>query len=322
MRRYNIRKIVGVMVAMAVFLGVATPVHADGGISLSPMTGKIILSPGETYSGSVTVFNQASNENDLSYKAEVLPFFVDEDYNSHYDNEYGDYNQIVDWITLSNDTGVLPPNSGADIHYTIKVPEDAPAGGQYAGIRVSNALGESTAGGEGLSTNVKVSYGIAYNIFAEVTGVDRHEGEIIDVNLPSFLLSGDIIGSAGVKNTGNVHGTAKYTLQVYPLFSNEEVYTNEESPDEKIVLPDRTLYSETAWGGTPIVGVFNVIYTVEFEGVTTQVSKLVIKCPIWLLFIIIFVIFAIIFWLMMRVRSRKKSGGRKKSVEANTVGSE
>lgn len=287
---------------------------ADGSISLSPMTTKLILAPGETYHGSVTVFNQGSNSDAFEYKAEVRPFYVDEDYNSHYE-EKNDYNQIVDWMVLSNETGIIAPNSGADIDYTITVPQNAPSGGQYAAIRVSNTIGDSKTDADGIGTNIKVSYGIAYNIFAEIIGTSNHRGEILEASMPSFLLGGNISASSSIKNTGNVHGTAYYKLQVFPLFSSEEVYTNEEDPDIKTILPDRTLYNETVWSDTPPVGIFNVVYTVEFEGVTQQVSKMVIICPIWLLFIIIFAIVALIIWLVLRAKNRGKSKARTASAE-------
>lgn len=289
----------------SLFLCVA-PTFADA-ISVSPMTQKIILNPGDSYTGSLTVFNQAGNADGLSYKAELIPFYADEDYNAVYEFT-GDYNQIVDWVTLQNTEGILAPNSGADIYYTINVPLDAPSGGQYFAIRVSSIPKEGDENGvAGMGTNIKVSYGVAYMVFAEITGESERKGEILDVDVPSFILDGDITASSSVKNDGNVHDTAKYTLQIFPLFSSEEIFTNAEEPETHTVLPNRTLYNKTAWVDTPAVGVFNVIYTVEFEGVTTQVSKMVIKCPIWLLFIIIFVVFAIIIWLVSRAKMRKKT---------------
>lgn len=301
----NIIKLVtcGVVALIATVYGNAMPVFADAGITMSPMKQSIVINPGETYTGSLTVSSQAKNTEQLKYEMTVDPFYVNDDYDIYYGNN-GDYNQIVDWITLDKYFGTLEPNSKEEIHYTIKVPKDAPAGGQYAAIRATS-VNDNDDGEAAVALNV--SYGVAYILYADIAGTTERRGEILDVNVSGFMLSGDIMGSSSIRNAGNVHGVAKYTLQVFPLFSNEELFTNEEDSQEKTILPDRTLYNETVWDKTPVMGIFNVVYTVEFEGVTAQVSKMVIKCPIWMLFIIILVIAVLVIWLLMWARGRKGS---------------
>lgn len=300
----------GLTAAAIVCVGFTVPTFAKTSISLSPLNASLILNPGDKYEGSFSVINQAQNDEDLSYKAEVIPYYVNEDYSVT--NEPNSYTQITDWISITPKSGTITPNNSQTIHYSINVPHDAPAGGQFAAIRVSVDSSNSKKTDED-SSNVRtaagigVSYGMAYLIYAEIAGTSVHQGEIMDASVPSFMLSGNIIGSSSIKNTGNVHSKAKYTLQVFPLFSDEEIYTNEEKPQTKTILPDRTLYNETIWADTPAFGIFNVVYTVEFEGVTEQVSKMVIKCPIWFLFIIIFVIAAIIIYFVVRAKSRKNS---------------
>ena len=289
--------------------------------SVSPMKEKILLNPGEKYSSSITVYTPSNYDTDIKYSIEAAEYYVDEKNNNSF-SDCGAYCEIKNWITIESPTeGILKPGEKATIKYTIDVPKDAPGGGQYASIMVQGDPWSEEIGNEQdskdneMTTTIKEKRKIAYVVYAEVAGDVTRQGEITDINLPSFLLSGNITGSASVKNTGNVHGDAEYKLQVFPLFSNEEIYTNEEDPDTKTILPDRTRYETTAWEGTPSMGIFNVIYTVEFAGQTAQISKMVIICPIWLLFIIFFVIAAIIIWLVMRARSRKSTNSRKASTE-------
>lgn len=270
--------------------------------ALSPMTQSIVLNPGDVYNGSFKVVNPNANTSDLAYSVERRSFYVDEDYSTTYDEVDS---PIVEWTTItSGESGVVKPNSSADVTFTIRVPRDAPSGGQYEAFRVSaGPAEEAQTGDSGLV--IKEQFIITYLVFAEIAGEKVRQGEIVGIDVPGFLFSGNITGSASIRNTGNIYGRAKYMLQVFPLFSNEEVYTTEEDPATKLILPDRTLYNETAWAQTPSIGIFNVVYTVEFEGVTAQVSKMVIKCPIWVLAIVIFAIAAIIIWLVIRAKNRK-----------------
>lgn len=293
---------IATVVPMVTF--VAQPAFADSEFSVSPMRQKIVLTPGENFQGSFEIVNPVSSQNIFNYKLGIKPFYVDEKDSVVFENN-GDYNQIVEWITFANDTGSIEPNSTKTVYFNISVPEDAPAGGQYATIIVSSN-DELIGNSEGV--NIQNILSIGHIIYAEVLGDTNREGEIEELSIPGFLFDGNISASSVVKNYGNVHGTAKYTLQVYPLFSDEEVYTNEENPDEKTVMPERELYNTTYWYDTPGIGVFNVVYKVDFDGITTaEFSKMVIKCPIWLLFIVIFVIFALVFYFVARARARKKA---------------
>ena len=306
------RILLGIMGIFVFLIAPSTVVFAEGyGVSMSPLNQTIILNPGEKYTGSFTITNPIDNLSEYKYRILIQPFFVDENYSIYYEETEG-LNQIVNWTTTDITSGTLPVGASQQINFTINVPEDAPAGGQYEAITVASddRADESNIEEDAVGASINQNIAMAQIIYAEIAGTTRRSGDVIDINLPNFVFDGNITAESTIKNTGNTHGTATYILQVFPLFSNEEIYTNEENPKKVPILPNRTFTNKSTWDQTPMFGIFNVKYTVEFEGVTTEVNKLVIKCPLWLLFVILFVTIALIIWIVIRIRTHKKSGKR------------
>ena len=132
------------------------------------------------------------------------------------------------------------------------------------------------------------------------------EGVISDNSMPSFLLNGPLVAESMVKNEGNVHTDAEYIFQVWPLFSDEELCTNEEKPETSLVLPDTEKYHAQSCD-LPSFGIFKAKQTVSIFGKSSIVERTVIVCPLWLLFVILFGIVALIIWIFMKAKKRKGS---------------
>lgn len=303
-------------------IGIATIIgffyHLDGvnatntpesSMFVTPLTTKISLEAGEQYEGSIKVANSGTATEDLKYSLKIAPYSINkddannDDYGNFDVNTYTQYNSITDWITLDRESGTVQPNTTDVINYAINVPNDAPAGAQYASILVINENNEEDATG---NIMIKNKMQIASAIFANVAGNTIEKGLIVENYIPSFNTTGELETTSMVRNEGNVYTDAEYTLQVWPLFSNEEICTNEENPDTSLVLPDTERY-HTQSCNLPAVGIFKAKQIVRIFGEESIVEKTVIVCPIWLLFIIIFAIFALIFYFIAKARARKKT---------------
>ena len=294
----------GILVLSAAFFIGGANAYADEvtTFSVSPMNQKISLNPGERYYGTFKVTNPADNAVVFNYEVAPSPFKVNDSYEIKYENN-GDYSQILDWITVEDARGTLYPNETNIIHFYIDVPNDAPAGGQYVALIVKSINDLEAEGG----VNIQAKYSIAHILYAEVAGETVRKGAVNSINVPGFLFSGNISGTASITNSGNVHSDASHTLQIFPLFSKEEVYTNEEDPTINTILPEATRTTTIAWEDTPSMGIFHVIYKVDFEGVESTVDKYVIVCPLWLLFLIILALFLLIFRILSAKKHSPKS---------------
>lgn len=312
MKRLNIKlMLVAVIMALLGVFSYNERVFADGkrAFAVSPMSQRIILKPGETYRGSLTVANPTTATEDFNYLVTVVPFYpaklnngVD-DYGTVTYTEKTNANMIVDWITVDNPEGTLVPNEEKAITFSITVPKAAPAGGQYLALLVRENPDIKV---EDDSMSVTEIMQMAHVIYADVAGTTIKSGEITENDFPSFLMSNKLEATSMVKNSGNIHTDAEYILQVWPIFSDEEICTNEENAETSLVLPNTERYhAETC--DLPSLGIFRAKQTVKIFGEESVLEKTIIVCPLWLLFSILFVIIGLIIWIVIRIRSRKKA---------------
>ena len=282
----------------------------DTVMTISPPKQKIVLTPGEDFEGAISVSSSSTSKNNLKYSVIVGSYGLTKDKNGN--TNYSDvdvdtvtgYNQIMEWIELKKKQGEVAIGGVDTIPFVIHVPENAPAGGQYATIIVQNETDLDNTGGPGITIESKVRF--ASSIIAEVTGKTEDKGSIVENNIPSFILNNQLNATSLVKNEGNVHTDAEYILQVWPLFGDEEIYTNEEEPETSLIMPETERYHSKTIEGLPTVGIFRAKQTVKIFGETSIVEKVVIVCPLWLLFLILFVIIALIIWIFTKVKGSKK----------------
>lgn len=269
------------------------------------------LEPGTTYTDVFKVQNTGAKA--YAFTTGVTPYSVsnteDGEYRPNYESETS-YTDIANWITLSAYEGYVEPGSQQEITVTINVPSDVPAGGQYAMIYAQLDSDETSAKNEEHDSDAGASFSIEQRVglivYADVDGETRKEAEILDLNIPTFMFQPPVSSTSLVKNDGNIHANVEYTLQVFPLFSDEEVYTNEENPTILTVLPETRRFNTISWEGSPQLGLFRVRATVKIFDETKELEKLVFICPIWFLFVILLIIFCALFWLITRMRGRKQ----------------
>lgn len=318
------KKIFGLGVVLLALFGVFMGSGDASAFSASPMAQKIVLTPGESYSGIVKISVPADGTTgDFDYEASIAAFTMEDSdvgyaVNMESSNEYSD---IVNWVRLADSdevasygesvTGTVEVGKTVELKYTINTPNDVRGGGQYFAVWVKSKADDiENNGGVGVSDRVA----IASLVYAEVPGDVTVSGTISNNDFPGFYLNPPITTSFAVENTGNIHSDLIYYLQVFPLFSDEEIYTNEEDPVVDIILPGSSRYISQTWKETPQIGIFKVRQTVYYDSTDNEPSvteKMVIVCPIWLLFLIFFAIAAAIIWIVMRVRARGKKDSKK-----------
>ena len=272
---------------------------------MSPMNRMIDLDPGRTYTGTVRVSVPADAKGDFAYQAYVTPYgVVGADYMADFATR-SNTTMMVDWIKIENPTGTVSRNSVQEIKYTITVPEDAPAGGQYAAIAVGSRRLDDSDGG----TSVQNEIEMASVIYATVAGETVHEGEVLANNIPSFVTAAPIVVSALLNNSGNVHEPVNINITATNAMTGEVILPSETSSGllTEYIMPGTERFTTHTIDNLPLVGVVHVEQNIEYLGNNWNEVRDIFVCPVWLILLAIAVFGAMLGVIMhVIVRRRRK----------------
>lgn len=277
-------------------------------LTVMPMSQEVTLTPGETYTGSITVANPDTSTSALSYVASIAPYGVT---GTGYDIDLfseTSRTDMVHWLSIDNASGTLAPNDTVDIHFTITVPSDAAPGGQYAVIKVAQK--DTAATNDGLSVgNV---YEAASIIYGNVAGEVAREGSVTSQFTPNFVTTPEFTSTATIENHGTTHEDALVSFVITNAFNGSTIYPHSSSDTgiNEVIMPDTTRELTYNFKDMPAVGVINVTQTIEYNGQTYTNTQNVFICPAWFMVIVATLLLSIIGLIVVHV---KKSRRRKQT---------
>ncbi len=274
-------------------------------LQISPVSNRVTLAPtgDKPLTYTFNVDNVGSEA--FRYKVYVAPYSVtDETYEVNFTKETP-RTQISRWITFKQEDGSfadtasfeIQPGDKQTITYKIDVPENVPAGGQYATIFAepdSNVDGSDFSG-------IKTVSRVGLVIYGRTQGDTDDSAEVVEHTLTSFLTQGDISSGALIKNNGNTDFSTEVSLKVEKFFGSV-AYEKTRTYD---VLPDTSRRVSMDWEDTPMFGIFHVTSTVKALDQNHVERKLVLIIPIFMIVIAVILLTIMIVWLIILIKKRR-----------------
>lgn len=270
---------------------------------VTPMNQTMDLVPGESHSGSITVLNPADSKDDLVFDASVSPYSV---VGEEYDIDLvtmSNYSMIAKWIRIDKPSGTLKPGESKEINFTINVPDSAPSGGQYVAILVSGKAKTE----ENETAIVNNIYEIASIVYSTVAGKTKHEGEILENNIPSFVMDTPAKVSSSLINAGNIHEVAIINLDIKNIITGETIISSEQNTGHhsEVIMPETVRDIEYTIANLPVVGIVKISQNIYYNGNFSTQSRDVLICPIWFI-VLVFVIFSSVVCLFVKIIKKRR----------------
>ena len=225
------------------------------GLSVTPVSKRYELRPGQTVLGNFTIRN--GGDLAVEYKLLVTPLNIK---NEQYEKDFSKVTAIdaSSWIKLDHTNGKLERNGKRVVGFTLTVPRDAAPGGHYAVAFAETILPK----GAQAESSVKSTQRVGELFYIGVAGDVKISGSVAGWRSAFWQNEPPMLTTLRMKNDGNTHYDAKYSIQVTDIFGNIKT----QMKGENIILPDTTRRIDVAWNSAPDFGLYKVGGTVNFAG--------------------------------------------------------
>ena len=173
-------------------------------LSVSPTLFEMTANTAQTWQSSIRVIN--ANQFPITVYAEPVNFAPrgeggDSSLIPIFDSE-DDGATLAEWISVTPDEIVIPPEQTVSVPFTISVPADAAPGGHFAAVMIGTRSFDNTAG----QAQVETSQVVTSLVFLRVAGDITESGNIREFTTSNSVYErADATFSVRFENTGNVH---------------------------------------------------------------------------------------------------------------------
>jgi hypothetical protein len=264
------------------------------GLTLKPGHLDLKLIPGKIKNVSFQIRNDYNTS--TTFKLYISPYsLIDEYYNPDYSAQ-NKWTLITKWINLKKKKIFLKANSTTNVNFQIRVPKNAPAGGQYAVVFSEFKITDTDQG-----TGVLVSKRMGELVYAKIAGKTIRNTQFTNNKIPFFLTNAPLKTSFKLIDSGNIDYKVESKLKTYNFFNNSLIYESGIRKDR--MFPDTTKLIELDWSNNlPTFGLYKVVQNVKYYGQVHEYNKVIFICPILILIIILIALICFILFIKYTIK--------------------
>lgn len=237
-----------ISIILIAVIGLPSVVSARS-ISVTPTILEMFAVPGQVWSSSIKVINQ--NADPLTVYADTANF-APQGERGHgsfrpVPDAATDNTTLAEWMDVSPDPYIIPPEGSVNVPVSIRVPEDAAPGGHYAAVMIG------TRPPDGGSMQVGTAQIISSLFFVRIAGDVVEKGQIRSFRpLSQFVQTPNVDFSLRFENTGNVHLQPQGEIIITNMWGRERgIIPINQKTHFGNVLPQSVREFQFTWSGEP-----------------------------------------------------------------------